>query len=123
MDNLWEPIVRMRENPEIPITLVEGDCMVCPPCTSFDPRSGACITLCGLKDRRKDLDTLQLLDLLPGTTMPARELFARYLERLPSARPVCYYDEGSIPEWRPCGSAINGNYEKGLAKIKEDLGL
>lgn len=123
VDNLWEPILRMRENPEIPITLIEGDCMVCPPCPGFDHRSGTCIRVCGLKDRRKDLDTLQLLDLLPGDTMPARELFARYLERIPHANPVCHYAEGSIPEWQPCGSAVNGNYEKGLAKIKADLGL
>lgn len=122
-DNLWEPILRMREDPNIPITFVEGDCQVCPPCQSYDHRSGACITLCGLKDRRKDLDTLQLLDMLPGDRMPAKELFARYIERIPHANPVCYYAEASVPEWRPCGSALNGNYEKGLARITEDLGL
>jgi hypothetical protein len=122
-DNLWEPILRMRQDPNIPITFVEGDCQVCPPCTSYDHRSGACITLCGLKDRRKDLDTLQLLDMLPGDRMPAKELFARYVERIPHANPVCYYAEASVPEWRPCGSALNGNYEKGLERIKADLGL
>lgn len=123
IDNLWEPILKMRENPQIQITLVEGDCMVCPPCSGFDHRSGACIRLCGLKDRRKDLDTLQLLDLLPGDTMPARDLFVLYLERLPHANPVCHYVEDSIPEWGPCGGALGGNYEKGLARIREDLGL
>ena len=61
--------------------------------------------------------------MLPGDRMPARELFARYIERDPHANPVCYYAEASVPEWRPCGSALNGNYEKGLARIKEDLGL
>jgi len=122
-DNLWEPIVRMKENPDIPITLVEGDCMVCPPCGGFDPRSGACIRVCGLKDRRKDLDTLRLLDLLPGDTLPARELLARYVERIPHVKAVCDYGEQRVPEWLSCSGSFSGNYEKGLAKLKEELGV
>jgi hypothetical protein len=123
VDNLWEPLVRIKENPEIEITFVEGDCMVCPPCPGHDPRSGTCIRLCGLKDRRKDLDTLRLLDMLPGDTMPARELIARYLERIPHVRAVCDYGEGQMPEWQSCGGSFSGNYEKGLEKLREDLGL
>ncbi|MHB8996191.1 MAG: hypothetical protein ACYC63_13175 [Armatimonadota bacterium] len=125
IDNLWEPILRMRENPEIEITLVEGDCMVCPPCHAYDPRSGACITICGLRDRRKDLDTIRLLDLLPGTTMKARDLYRLYIERIPHATDVCYYTEAetTIPEWAPCGSSKSGRYEKGLARVAKDLGL
>jgi hypothetical protein len=124
IDNLWEPILRMREDPEVEITLVEGDCLVCPPCTSYDPRSGACITVCGLKDRRKDLDALQQLDLLPGTTMKARDLYRLYMERLPSAESVCHYTEAgrTIPEWTPCSTAREGRYEKGLERLAEDFG-
>jgi hypothetical protein len=122
-DNLWEPIVRMKANPDIPITLVEGDCMVCPPCGGHDPRSGTCIRLCGLKDRRKDLDTLRLLDLLPGDRMPARELLARYIERIPHVRAVCDYGEERVPEWLACGGSFSGKYEKGLEKLKADLSL
>lgn len=124
IDNLWEPILRMRQDPDVEITLVEGDCLVCPPCTSYDHRSGACITLCGLKDRRKDLDTLQQLDLLPGTTMKARDLYRLYRERLPSAESVCHYTEAgtTIPEWAPCGTAREGRYQKGLERLQEDFG-
>jgi len=49
IDNLWEPLVRIKANPEIEITFVEGDCMVCPPCPGHDPKSGTCIRVCGLK--------------------------------------------------------------------------
>lgn len=123
VDNLWEPLARIKQDPQVKITLVEGDCMVCPPCPGYDHRSGACIRVCGLKDRRKDLDTLQLLDLLPGDTLPARDLFARYIERIPHVRAVCDFGEGQIPEWLSCGGSFSGNYEKGLARIKEDLKL
>ncbi|MCE5239701.1 hypothetical protein LLH23_14630 [bacterium] len=122
-DNLWEPLARIKANPDLPVTLVEGDCMVCPPCGGHDHRSGTCIRLCGLKDRRKDLDTLRLLDLLPGDTMPARELLARYVERIPHVRVVCDYGEQRVPEWLACGGSFSGNYEKGLAKIKAELGI
>lgn len=124
IDNLWEPILRMREDPEVEITLVEGDCLVCPPCTSYDPRSGACITVCGLKDRRKDLDTLQQLDLLPGTTMNAQDLYRLYMKRVPSAESICHYTETgqTIPEWAPCGAAREGRYQKGLERLKQDFG-
>lgn len=126
LDNLWEPLERIRQNPEIEITLVEGDCMVCPPCHyGYEPRSGACVAACGLRDRRKDLDVLQLLDLLPGATMKARDLYALYLERIPHAAIICYYVEPgtTIAEWQPCGTAKAGVYEQGLARLAEKLRL
>lgn len=123
IDNLWEPLLRIKDNPQLEITLIEGDCMVCPPCSGYDPRSGTCIRICGLRDRRKDLDTLQRLDLLPGDTLPARELFARYLERIPHASLICRYTDHTVPEWQSCGSATAGRYEKGLERIRQDLDL
>lgn len=124
VDNLWELVVRIRENPQIEITLIEGDCMVCPPCHGYDHRSGACVAGCGLRDRRKDLDVLQILDLLPGDTLPAAELYRRYRERIPGTELICQYvaDGFTIPEWQSCGSAANERYPKGLQRINDELG-
>ena len=43
-DNLFEIWDKMRNNPNIPVTIVEGpgECMVCPPCHSFVPERGIC---------------------------------------------------------------------------------
>ncbi|NPV48830.1 MAG: hypothetical protein HPY69_17965 [Armatimonadetes bacterium] len=121
IDNLWEPLVRMRDDPDIEVTLVEGDCMVCPPCHSFDPASGICVGACGLRDRRKDLDTLQRLDLLPGDTLKARDLLRLYVERIPEVKAVCDYGEATAWEWRSCGGSHTGAYEHGLQRLREWL--
>lgn len=116
VDNLWEVLVRMKQNPEIEIVLIEGPCMVCPCCHSWDPVSGTCVAACGLRDRRKDLDVLQTLDLLPGEVIKAKDLFQLYTERLPHASMFCAYKDEHIPEWLPCGSSRSGRYEKGLER-------
>jgi hypothetical protein len=121
VDNLWEPLVKVRENPDTEITLVEGDCMVCPPCHSFDPASGICVGACGLRDRRKDLDTLQRLDLLPGDTMKARDLLRLYLERIPEVKAVCDYGAATAWEWASCGGSHTGAYEHALERLREWL--
>lgn len=121
VDNLWEPLVRIREDPDVEVTLVEGDCMVCPPCHSFDPASGTCVAACGLRDRRKDLDTLQQLDLLPGETLKARDLLRLYLERIPEVKAVCDYGEATAWEWRACGGSHTGTYEHALQRLREWL--
>jgi len=36
---------------------------------------------------------------------------------------VCDYGETQMPEWLSCGGSFSGNYEKGLEKLREDLGL
>lgn len=117
VDNLWELLLKMQEKPEIEVTLIEGACMVCPPCHGFEPKSGTCMAGCGLRDRRKDLDALRLLDLLPGTTLTAGELFQRFTERIPDARLICQYTEHTVPEWEACGSCFSGRYEKGLGRL------
>lgn len=116
VDNLYEVLMKMKQNPDIKVTLIEGACMVCPPCHGWEPRSGTCLAGCGLRDHRKDLDTLQLLDLLPGDTLTARELFQRFTERIPSATLICQYAEHTIPEWQACGSCFTGKFQEGLAK-------
>jgi hypothetical protein len=119
-DNLFEAIDIIQKDPEIPIRLICGPCMICPPCPSLDPGSGLCIGGCGmsLRDELKDLDVLQRLGLRYGDVLPAREYFARLYERIPSSRDICGHGDGveRSPEWRVCGGPDGDpRYVKGRA--------
>jgi hypothetical protein len=110
-DTLYEDLQRIRREPDVPITLVEGCCQACDCCDGFHPETGRCVHAGGLiRDYKKDLDVFQKLGLRPGDTMGARELFALLFARIPSTRDVCGYGDGVVTseEWRICGGA-NGN--------------
>jgi hypothetical protein len=115
-DTLYEILQRIRKDPEVLITLVEGCCMACDCCDGFYPRNRRCMHPCGLiRDYKKDLDVFQKLGLMPGATMNARELFALLFERIHSTRQVCGYGDGVVTaeEWRICGDARGEpGYEK-----------
>ena len=118
-DTLYEIYQRIRAEPNVPITLVEGPCMACDCCDGFHPPTGRCVHACGLiRDYKKDLDVFQKLGLMPGATMRARELFELLYERIPSTRDVCGYGDGIVrsEEWRICGGP-EGN--EGYAKARE----
>lgn len=115
-DNLLELRLLMQANPEIEVELVEGQCMVCPPCQDFEPRSGRCVARCDLRDRLKDLDVMRRLDLLPGTRMSARDLYTLLFSRIATAAQICDYGADRSPEWEPCGSARAGRYEAARAR-------
>jgi len=108
-DNLCEAIEAVQQQPEIPITLIAGVCMICPPCGKYDPVSKLCVggRSMALRDQKKDLDVLQKLGLKYGDTLPARELFRLLYERIASTREICGYGDGvtRAPEWSNCGSA------------------
>ncbi len=116
-DNLYEAWVKFRENPDIPVTLIEGpgECCICPPCHGYHPERGVCVAACHLRDRKKDLDTFVALGLSPGDTLTARELYRRIYEKIPRAAIICGYETDNSPEWASCGSARAGGYENGLA--------
>jgi hypothetical protein len=120
-DNLYEAWMKFRENPDIPVFLVEGpgECCICPPCHSFIPSRGVCIASCHLRDRKKDLDTCVALGVNPGETFTARELYKRIGERIPNVSAICGYETDTSFEWTSCGSTKNGNYARGLAHILE----
>ena len=122
-DNLYEAWMKFRENPDIPIVLVEGpgECCICPPCHSYIPSRGLCVAACHLRDRKKDLDTFVALGLSPGDTLTARELYKRIGERIPHATIICRYDPETGFEWTSCGGATSGAYERGLAITLEYL--
>ena len=56
-----------------------GPCMVCPPCNAYHASSNQCIggSGMGLRDDKKDLDTLRRLGLRYGDVLSARELLQR----------------------------------------------
>lgn len=64
-DNLFEAIDIVHKNPEIPVRLVRGCCMICPPCPRFLPASNRCVGGHGmaLRDELKDLEVLRRLGL------------------------------------------------------------
>lgn len=105
-DNLYEGIVAMQRNPEIPVTLIEGCCDICPPCPGYDPASGVCVAAhsMGLRDELKDLTLLQRLGLRYGDTLPARELLRRVFAAVAETTEVCGFGDGveRSPEWRVC---------------------
>ncbi|HJN16614.1 MAG TPA: hypothetical protein QGH10_14010 [Armatimonadota bacterium] len=110
-DTLYEIFLRIREQPDVPITLVQGCCMACDCCEGFHPQTGRCVHAGGLiRDYKKDLDCFQKLGMKPGDTMPANELLALIYERIPSTKDLCGYGDGIVrsEEWWIC-SDPDGN--------------
>jgi hypothetical protein len=124
-DNLFETIDAIRRNPEIPITLISGPCMICPPCPLLHPATNRCIggAAMALRDQKKDLDVLQRLDLEYGDTLPARQLFYRLYAQIASTTDICGHHTGQVtaPEWRVCGGLTG---DPGYVRAREEkLGL
>ncbi len=106
-DNLVELRQRMVANPEIPVTLCEGICMVCDPCNVYHPDENLCYHA-HMKNTLRDLMILERLGLPPGATLTARELFARIYERISSLKDICGWRDGSdtAPFWSPCAYQV-----------------
>ena len=105
-DTLYEIWDRIRREPDVLITLVEGTCEACYCCDGFHPKNGRCVHDGGLiRDYKKDLDCFQKLGLMPGATMKARDVPALLFERIPSTTAVCGFGDGVVRshEWRVCG--------------------
>jgi hypothetical protein len=111
-DTLSEILERIRREPDIPVTLVEGTCMACDSCDGFYPPNGRCVHSCGLiRDLQKDLIVFQKMGLMPGSTLKGREAFALLFEKVLSTRDVCGYGDGIVrsQEWQICYSDPQGN--------------
>ncbi len=118
-DTLFEICERIRREPSVPITLIEGTCEACYCCDGYDPETTRCTHGGGLiRDFKKDLDCFQKLGLAPGATLPARELFDLLFDRIPSTRDVCGYGDGIVrsEEWRICGDPTGS---PGYARTRE----
>ena len=107
MDEVYELRQKMEQEPDIDVTLVEGDlCMVCGSCDGFDTEACRCVHAGGLiRNFKKNLDAFQRLGLMPGATLTAREAYALIFERIPSTRLVCGYGDGKVTAlaWSICG--------------------
>ncbi len=124
-DNLFEAIDVIQKNPQVPVMLVPGCCMICPPCSRYDPATNLCLggRSMALRDQKKDLDVLQKLGLKYGDVLPARRLYELLYERIPSTRDVCAYGDGEVRahEWSICGGPEgHAAYSKARA---EKLGI
>ena len=104
-DNLVELRKRMEADPDIPVTLVEGCCMVCDPCNVYHPAEHLCYAA-HIKNPLRDLMVLERLGLPPGATLPARELYQLIYDRIGSLREICgWADEtNTAPFWGRCGN-------------------
>ena len=105
-DHLYEAVIMCRRHPEMPIKLVAGPCMICEPCPGFHPDTGVCSADfgMGLRDQKKDLDTLQALGLAYGDVLPAAELFRRLFEKIKNLTHVCGFINArrTGPAWTIC---------------------
>ncbi|MBI3921275.1 MAG: hypothetical protein HY318_07655, partial [Armatimonadetes bacterium] len=118
-DTLYEIMLRIREKPDIPVTLVEGPCMACDCCDGLHTETGRCVHDCGLiRDYKKDLDVFQKLGLMPGATLPAKEFLNLLYEKIPSTRNICGYGDGIVTarEWSICREPTGS---PGYAKTRE----
>jgi hypothetical protein len=109
-DNLFEAIDAIQKKPDIRVELISGPCMICPPCSTYDPQTGWCIggNGMGLRDEKKDLDTLQRLGLKYGDIRSARELYELLFARIGATLEICGYGDGRVEsyEWTICPGAI-----------------
>jgi hypothetical protein len=118
-DNLVELRQKMEANPEIPVTLTEGCCMVCDPCNIYHSGEHICYGA-HPKNVLRDLRMLEVLGLPPGATLPARELFHRVFERIHALKEICGWGDGSnyAPMWAPCtgfqGTALQDARNQGF---------
>jgi hypothetical protein len=65
---------------------------------------------------KRDMDILWKMDLVPGSTLPARMMFLRLLDRIPTTAGICGYDTVTSPAWQGCVRARTGYYEQGHAR-------
>ena len=122
-DNLYEVLDIVCKNPDIPISLIEGCCMICPPCSGYEPKTNLCVAGCGLRDEKKDLDVLQKLGLVYGSTMKARDVYRLLFEKIRTGAEICGYGnkETTSPEWTICSGVKDKAYEKGREMLIKKL--
>jgi hypothetical protein len=103
----------IRDNPDVPVALrcnTDDEFAYQAVGTGDDTPEGAEF------NRKRDLDTLQRLDLAPGTILPARLLLKRLFAAIPSVSGICGYDTVTSEAWRGCPRAKSGSFERGHAK-------
>ena len=108
-----EILAKVRAFPDIPITLRcnVGDVFVYQdPGPEGDSPEGAAFNM------KRDLEILQRLNLAPGTTLPARIVFNRMMDRIHTVSDICGFETVTSEAWQGCPRAGSGRYERGLEK-------
>jgi hypothetical protein len=128
-DNLPELLQLILKEPDAEIELTGGaDAMMCAPCPCRCPDRGICIGpghihSGGLMNELKDLRILQILGLVFGDTLPAKELYTRIFTRIPTTVGSCAIEQ-AVPElsawWDPCPC---GGYERGRRELMVEMGI
>ncbi|MHB0936877.1 MAG: hypothetical protein ACYDCO_19185 [Armatimonadota bacterium] len=111
-----ELLARLRARPDAPVTLRcnAGDLFgYQDPGTADDTPGGADF------NRLRDLEILHKLDLFPGCTLPARNLWHRVLALIEKTDGLC----GADAAWPGCPKAGSGCYERGRDKGLDALFL
>ncbi|MDD5597179.1 MAG: hypothetical protein PHV82_04500 [Victivallaceae bacterium] len=118
-DNACEVAAIIQKNPDIPVELVSGPCMVCPPCAGYSPKHNVCNagTGMGLRDEKKDLDALMLLGMKFGDVLPGGELYKKLFTVLDSTKNLCGrgHSPAKVDEWVSCGAGGSDSYLKSQA--------
>ncbi len=126
-DNLYEAIDIIGKKPEIPVQLVEGPCMICPPCNSFLPGKNLCTgsSSMALRDEKKDLDVLYKINAEYGMVFSAIKLYGKLFSAVKSTKEICGFGDGikRSEEWAGCGMEGHLSYEKARKEGMEIPGL
>lgn len=107
----------LRKNPEMPITL---NCHAGALYAYQDSGTEEDTPESEEFNRKRDLDVLQILDLAPGCTLPARAIFTTLLKGISTVSGICGYQTVTGEAWKGCPMAASGNYERGHEKALVD---
>ncbi len=103
----------VRQQPDRPLTLRcnAGDVF------AFQDPGSADDTPDGMEHNlKRDLEILHKLNMAPGCTLPARIIFNRLWDRIPTVEGICRYSTATASAWQGCNSADADAYERGLAR-------
>jgi hypothetical protein len=103
-----EVITRVKTDPTTTIRL-ESNVDEIPHFSMLDPQDNISPDTQDVFNRKRDLDVLQRLGLVPGDTRRARYLFELLFSRIETPDNLCAYD---TTDWKGCTLARSGVYEK-----------
>jgi hypothetical protein len=108
----------IEEYPDIPVTL---KCNIGSVFNYQDPGHSDDTPESNEFNIRRDLEILHKINLMPGSTVPARILFYRVFDYIKTLSGICSYNSITSKEWKGCSYAENGYYRKGLKQGLEAI--
>jgi hypothetical protein len=105
-EEAWRILGLVKDDPTVAIRLATPVDEL-PHYTMLTPEDEAALQASAL-DRKRDLDVLQRLGLMPGDTRRARWLYELLFQRIPTPDGICAHD---TPGWEGCPLAKSGAYE------------